>query len=126
MKARLSQTLKRAVAMTLLACLGTAMAFGQLDPGMSRIIQNGVQVGEVYVPPRASQGLYAEHWILYPNYVYPSPSNGVKTEIVPIADGDPSNPNYKSEADFFARAPFGPGYRYVVVTCNDSTRFPRP
>ena len=112
--------------MVLVAGLAASVAFAQLDPGFHWIAQNGVRVGEIYVPPRANNGLYAEHWILYPNYVYPSPSNGVKTEIVPVADNDSSNPKYKSEADFFTRARFGPGYRYVAVTANDSTRFPRP
>jgi len=126
MKARMNQTMKRAIAVVLLACLGATLAFAQLDGGTNMIVQNGVQVGEIYVPPHGSQGLYAEHWILYPNYIYPNATNGVKTEIVPISNDDPKNPNYTSEADFFARAEFGAGYRYVHVTSNDSTRFPRP
>jgi hypothetical protein len=122
MRTRMSQTTKGIGAAVLLACLAASMAFAQTDPSLHLILQNGVQVGEIYSPPRADQGLYVEHWILYPNYVYPSADNGIKTEIVPA----PIATNYKSEADFFARAPFGPGYRYVHVLCNDSTHFPRP
>jgi hypothetical protein len=117
----MKDTMKRGVALALLlVCLGACLMFAQVLPDeRAAIIQNGVQVGEIYVPPQSDRGLYVEHWILYPNYVYPNARNGVKTEIVPIA-----NP-YTNEEDFFARAPFGPGYRYVEATCNDSPRFPR-
>jgi hypothetical protein len=96
------------------------MAFAQVDPGTCKIYQNGVQVGEIYVPARTDQGLYVEHWILYPNYVYVG-QGGAKMEIVPAA-----KQLYSSGADFFARAPFGPGYRYVHVTSEDGTHLPRP
>jgi hypothetical protein len=105
--------------LALLACLGT-VALAQLDPGVSAVYQNGAKVGEIYVPARTDQGLYAEHWILYPNYAYVG-QGGAEIKIVP----DP-NKNYASEADFFARAPFGPGYRYVHVTSEDSAKLPRP
>ena len=54
---------------------------------------------------RRAQGLYAEHWILSPNYVYPNARNGIQTEIVPD-----TNPPYRCDADCFERARFGPGY----------------
>ena len=57
------------------------------------------------MPTRADSGLYAEHWILYPNYVYPNARKGIKAEIVPEA-----NQTYTSEADFFGRAPFSAGF----------------
>jgi hypothetical protein len=93
----------------------------QLDPGDFVILQNGVQVGEIYVPeraPRATQ--YVEHWVLYNGYVYPSKDHSeLKTEIrVARKSG------YQSEADFFARAPFGPGFRYVRVDCTEADRLP--
>jgi len=114
-----TENIKRlAVVIALIACL-TTMASAQLDPGMCGIFENGVQVGEIYVPRWASESLYVEHWILYPNYVYPNARNGVHVEIVP----EP-NAKYTSEADFFARAPFGPGYRYVRVTSNDTGLLP--
>jgi hypothetical protein len=106
-------------AVLLIACLNLSVAFAQLDPGMCGIYQNGAQVGEIYVPGRSSQSLYVEHWILYPNYVYPNARNGIKTEIIPE-----TNNSYTSEADFLTRAPFGPGYRYVRVTSNDTERLP--
>jgi hypothetical protein len=119
MKTQMSQTTKRIAAlMLLLACLGT-LALAQIMPDLSAIYQNGVQVGEIYVPQWGSRSLYVEHWILYPNYVYPNARNGVETRIAP-------NPNvsYASETDFFARAPFGPGYRYVRVTSADMDKMP--
>ena len=122
MNTRWNQMMKRSVALALLlACLGALTAgFAQLDPGSCGIFQNGQKVGEIYVPVRLDQGLYAEPWILYPNYAYPNARNSVKTEIIPDAGA-----TYTSEANFFARAPFGPGYRYVYVS-NDSTHLPRP
>jgi len=61
MKTNITQTMKRSVAVALLvACLGAlTAAFAQLDPGMMTIVENGVQVGEIYVPPRGDQGLYS-------------------------------------------------------------------
>ena len=118
---RFTRPLKRfAAVLALLACVGS-MAIAQAPPGLFKIYQNGVEVGEIYTPQCASRSLYVEHWILYPNYVYPNARNGIKTEIVPDADA-----SYASEADFFARAPFGPGYRYVHVTSEDGTQLPRP
>jgi hypothetical protein len=76
-------------------------------------------VGEIHVPGKASQSLYIEHWILYPNYVYPNAHNGIRTDILPDI-----NLSYASEADFFAHAPFGPGYRYVRVTSDDTDLLP--
>jgi hypothetical protein len=113
---------KRLFALALLmVCLGGAsLVFGQVDPGWFQIFQNGVLVGEIYVPSRtADTPQYAEHWILYPNYVYPSPANGVKDEVVPFP-----RQVYTSEADFYRRAPFGPGYRYVRTACSDTTTLP--
>jgi hypothetical protein len=94
----------------------------QLDPsGIYDILQNGIRVGEVYVPerdPRATQ--YVEHWVLYNSYVYPSKDTPeLKTEIR-LAQKS----NYESEADFFARVPFGPGFRYVRADCTDTDQLP--
>jgi hypothetical protein len=116
----MSQTFKQiGTSVLLVACVSTPVAFGPLDPGDCRIYQNGVRVGEIHVPGKASQSLYIEHWILYPTYVYPNTCNGIRTEIVPD-----TNLSYTSEADFFARAPFGPGFRYVRVTSNDPDIMP--
>ena len=121
MRKQMSQVFKQVGASVLLVggCISTSVAFAQFDPGDCRIYQNGVQVGEIHVPGKASQSLYVEHWVLYPNYVYPNGRNGIQTEFVP---GTTSS--CASEADFFARAPFGPGYRYVRVTSNDTDLLP--
>ena len=124
MTTKLNPTMKRAAALALiLACLGAlTMAFAQIQPDQYALYEDGVLAGEIYVPDRApGQSLYAEHWILYPNYVYPSKANGIKLEIVPAPE---TATHYTSEADFFARAPFGPGYRYVHTACNDTARLP--
>jgi hypothetical protein len=111
---------KSIATLSLLLCLGSATLFGQIDPGVFQIFQNGALVGEIYVPARATDATeYAEHWILYPNYVYPSPANGIKNEIVPVL-----RQVYTSEADFYRRAPFGPGYRYVHTACSDTAMLP--
>lgn len=93
----------------------------QMDPGVKRILQNGIQVGEIFVPERDPKATrYVEHWVLYNGYVYPGKDNpDVKTEI-----RESTKSSYESEADFFARVPFGPGFRYVRVDCTESDRLP--
>ena len=107
--------------LVLLAMLGAwTMAFAQIDSGSFQIFQNGAIVGQIYVPARAAgTTLYAEHWVLYSNYVYPNARNNVKTEIV----ADPTK-NYANETEFFRAVPWGPGFRYVHVTSNDTTTLP--
>lgn len=86
-----------------------------------KIFQRGVQVGEIYPPgndPKATQ--YVEHWVLYDGYVYPGPGQpGLRTTIKAAPESD-----YKSESDFFARVPWGPGFRYVRVDCMDTDKLP--
>ena len=94
----------------------------QLDPtGGYEILQNGIRVGEIYVPERdPGTTQYVEHWVLYNSYVYPSKNQPeLKTEIR-VAQKS----SYESEADFFARVPFGPGFRYVRADCTDIDRLP--
>ena len=85
------------------------------------LFQRDKVVGEIYSPGtdiKATQ--YVEHWVLYDGYIYPGKNHpGVVTTIK-------INPkiNYESEADFFARAPWGEGYRYVRVDCAEFDRLP--
>lgn len=92
----------------------------QLDPiGGYYIIQNGIRVGEIYVPQRDLGAInYVEHWVLYNSYVYPGSDADLLTTIRVGRVG------YESEADFFARVPWGPGFRYVRVDCTDTDRLP--
>ena len=117
---RFSNYMKRGFVIgVLIACLGATTVFAQLDPGSFPIYQNGAQVGVIYVPDRAANSsLYAEHWILFPNYVYPNATNGVRTEIVS------AERRYTSETDFFRSTPWGPGFRYVHVVSTDTTNLP--
>ena len=105
----------------LIICLaGSTLLFAQLDPDWHAILQNGAQAGIIYVPERAAGSpVYAEHWILFPNYVYPNATNPVVTEIVPAAGS-----RYSSDEDFFRAAPWGTGYRYVRVLSYDTTTLP--
>ena len=92
---------------------------GQLDPGNFDIFQQGRKVGEIFGPPRAAgQTRYAEHWVLFRDYVYPGGGSSPKTEI------DAARRSYASEEDFFARVPWGPGFRYVRVEAADADRLP--
>jgi len=99
-------------------------AQAQLDPGFHDIFQTDgfgdkIKVGEIYVPRReAGTTNYVEHWVLFDNYVYPSPENRVVTTI------RPSRLSYQSEEDFFARVAWGPGFRYVRVDCLDIDKLP--
>ena len=93
----------------------------QIDPTQLCIIrQNGIRVGEIYVPDRergATQ--YVEHWVLYDNYVYLNKDNpSLETTIEAVRH------DYESEEDFFARVPWGKGFRYVRVDCTDTDKLP--
>jgi hypothetical protein len=93
----------------------------QLDPDVYEVLQNGIRVGEIYVPardPKATQ--YVEHWVLYNSYVYPSKDQPDWTMEIRAAQRS----HYESEADFFARVPWGPGFRYVRADCAESDRLP--
>ena len=103
-----------AAALIVLICLTVSIASAQIDVGSFQLFQNGSLVGVIYVPAHASESLYAEHWILFANYQYPNARNGVKTQIV--AD---SRTSYASEEEFYRRAPWATGYRYVYVMSHD-------
>src|SRR5215813_1200922 len=94
----------------------------QIDPS-NRIylFENGIRVGEVYVPERAEgQTEYVEHWVLYPNYLYPGPRFIGTLQIVPT----PSEQPYEGETDFFKRVPFEKGSKYIRVTAQESATLP--
>jgi hypothetical protein len=91
----------------------------QLGVGLHDILQNGIKTGEIYVPDRDPKAInYVEHWVLFNGYVYPGKDPDLVTTIRMSQRG------YESEADFFARVPFGPGFRYVRVDCTDTDRLP--
>ena len=85
------------------------------------IFQKEVRVGEIYSPGKDIKATqYVEHWVLYDGYVYPGNNHpGLTTTIKAARESD-----YESETDFFARAPWGPGYRYVRVDCTEYDRLP--
>lgn len=92
----------------------------QLDPGTSvGIFQNGIKTGEIYVPYYTPQSInYIEHWVLFNNYVYPGKDPSLMTTLQMARRG------YENEADFFARVPWGSGFRYVRVYCTDTDQMP--
>jgi hypothetical protein len=114
-----------AVLCLLLALLAICTpAFAQLDYDTYDIYQGGVLVGTIYVPERSTdqataQSVYAEYWILFPNYIYPSEKNPVTTQIAPA-----TGYHYTSVQDFFTKAPWGAGCRFVNVIAVDSSVLP--
>lgn len=77
-------------------------------------------VGTIYVPERATnQEIYAEYWVLFPGYIYPSEKNPINTEIVPSAGY-----HYTSVQDFFAKVPWAEGSRFVYIVAVDTTVLP--
>lgn len=94
-------------------------AFAQLDPGNFNIIQNAKTVGEIFVPQRKTGQInYVEHWVLFPDYVYPASNRSLNTMI------KASRQRHVSEKDFFARVPWGMGYRYVRIDVTDTDILP--
>ena len=95
-------------------------AHAQIDPGDFIIRQNGIQVGVIYVPQRdPDMTTYVEHWVLYDNYVYPGKDASLVTTITKSEKDE-----YRDEADFFARVPWGKGFRYVRVDATDTDKLP--
>jgi hypothetical protein len=105
-----------------LASLFIHTAKAQLDPGLrTYLYENGIRVGEVYVPDRAAGATeYVEDWVLYPNYLYPGPQFIGALQIVPSSSERP----YASETDFFQRVPFAPGSKYIRVLAQEYTSLP--
>jgi len=81
------------------------------------IFQEGVLRGEI-MRVDGDDSRYVEHWVLYPDYVYPSTKNRVATQLIPGVK------RYEGLEDFFARVPFEQGARYVKVICEDGTTLP--
>ena len=112
-----NQLMKRMITAALVAATLASQAIAQLDPGDHWVMQGGAKVGEIYRAPGAT--MYAEHWVLFANYVEPSNTNGVKTTIVPAPQQ-----LYRSEADFLLHSPWGTGFRYMHVGSNESQKLP--
>jgi len=110
-----------ALAVTL-AGIMPPVAKAQLDPGDKfYLYENGMRVGEVYVPDRAQgQTEYLEHWVLYPGYMYPGPRFIGTLQIVP----SPMEKPYASESDFFQRVPFAAGSKYIRVLAQEYPYLP--
>src|SRR5262245_19644304 len=117
---QLSRRIRRAAVLmaAVLALLSASPAQAQLDPGNFDLYQNGARVGEVYVPSCPSTGSCLEHWVLFRGYVHPGPGAPVQTTILPVRG------RYTSEADFFARVPWGEGFHYARVSTSESDTLP--
>ncbi|MFT3776494.1 MAG: hypothetical protein QM820_64965 [Minicystis sp.] len=96
----------------------SAQAQIPIDPDRSiGIYQNGLLVGEI-MRVDGTDEQYTEHWVLYPDYVYPRADSGIVTELIPgLAE-------YDGLEDFFHRVPFADGSRYVRVACEDGKELP--
>lgn len=93
-----------------------AQSQAQLEVGVMGIYQNGKEVGKIYVPPRNSKDItYAEHWVLYPNYIYPSKKiPGFETVIIPLREA------FSSLAEFQKNIRFEPGTRTIEVLSHET------
>jgi len=119
---------KRKVAALCVGMLALGMwtsAFAQLDYDTYDIYQTAVGaeptlVGTIYVPQRAAgQEVYAEYWVLFPGYTYPSEKTPITTEIVPS-----TGYRYTSIEDFLANVPWVEGSRFVTIVALDTTVLP--
>jgi hypothetical protein len=103
-----------------LALLMAKPTSAQIDPNVYEIFQNGIKTGEIFVPDRDLSAInYVEHWVLFDSYVYPGKDPSLVTTIKMARKR-----SYESETDFFARVPWGPGFRYVRVDSTDTDRLP--
>lgn len=118
MRAR-SLVLSLLISVALFCLFSASSVRAQIDGGARSygLYENGVLVGELYRED-TDPARYAEHWVLYPGYVYPSERNGVALLI------RPSLTYYRNLADFFARVPFPTGSRYIMSSNLDGTALP--
>lgn len=114
--------MKKLIAVIVLAAtLLTSTAFAQIDPSEREylIFQNGHVVGEIYVPARVlTAARYVEHWVLYPDYVYPNGEPGLNVEI------RAGSASFRDEQEFFRNCRWGGGFRYVRVDSTDTNQLP--
>jgi len=106
----------KAAALPLLLLLTVALpTFAQLDVGSYQLEQDGITVGQIFVPERDPEDCtYREYWYLHEGYVYPSRSNGVGFTLE--ADAEATT---QSVEEFLAEVEAkNPGGRLVIV---DST-----
>ncbi len=95
-------------------------ASAQIDPGLYGIEQNGKKVGVIYAPPRtAGAQAYAEHWVLFSNYVYPDGKSRVETVIK-----TESGASFSDEKEFMSRYTIPAGGKYIRVDSTEFSKFP--
>jgi len=102
----------RVVLVAVLVALTAGLVSAQMDTGSKiGLFQNGQPVGEVFVPERATNAAYTEHWVLYPNYQYPGPMFVGELLVAPI----PSQLPRTSVEELFRAAPQGSKHVRVDV-----------
>jgi len=97
--------------------LAPLAARAQLIDGMTGIIQQGQQVGLIWVPQATNPCKYTEYWYLAPQYVYPNSEGAgqtIETLLLPV----PGAPTFNSNSGFFryAKSQLPGGKRLVVST----------
>ncbi|MFO0649065.1 MAG: hypothetical protein U0326_22680 [Polyangiales bacterium] len=94
-------------------------AGAQIDPYRQSygVYERDLLVGEIF-RDETDPAHYSEHWVLYPEYVYPGASNGLSVVI------RPSGMSYENLSDFFRRVRWDRGSRYVETVCNDGASLP--
>ena len=108
-----------AIALTAAALATAVFAQVPVDTGIW-VIESRMTLGEIYRAPGPSDAtIYTEHWILRPGYVYPGPKSMTTLTLQPMPATD-----YKSEDDFFRRASFPEGSKYVRVTAEEFDSLP--
>ncbi len=103
---------------TLLLCMSFAAltANAQLIDGMTGIIQQGQQVGLIWVPQVTNPCKYTEYWYLSPEYVYPN-SEGAGQSMDTLLRPIQGAPTFSTNTAFFRYAKTQlPGGKRLVVS----------
>ncbi len=113
-KTTLSNVLFAGLSLAML--LAPTVSQAQMEVGVMGVYQNGKEVGRIYVPARgAKDETYAEHWVLYSDYVYPSKHRmGLETVIVPLDE------RVESLAAFKKGLAAEAGAKYIDVLSHES------
>jgi hypothetical protein len=113
--------LAAAASVVLAVTIFTGVVFGQIPVNPDLVlVESGNKMGIAYRGPGPEDATqYVEHWILFPGYAYPGTDTLATLELTPGA-----GQYFESESDFFTRAPFPAGSKYVRAYCEEFTKLP--
>lgn len=73
----------------ILGALFAAPAYAQLDPGLRYlIVQDGMEAGQILVPPDQDACKYVEYWFVYEDFTFVGLRSGASFSVEPAERAD--------------------------------------